>query len=118
MAPVLFGGTAIRLTKCLRKAIVDIKAKIHGNVDDAPAACELRRCICQASAPDILHNGYANIRIKHTIVMIGGEPCNLCKLGYSYAFLQMLLDIINTVLDAHAIVHSVPPPDRYEDYSR
>src|SRR5258708_26071124 len=118
MGTVFCGGTAIRLTKSFRKTIMSIKAIVHGNIDDTLAARKLCGRISQASASDILHNWYANIRVKHTIIVIGREPCNLCKVVYGHVFLQMLFDIINTILNADAVVHGVPPPDRYQDYSR
>src|SRR5216683_6815823 len=108
METIFFGGTTIRFTKGFGKAIVGIKAIVHGNIDDTPAMCKLCGPISQASASDIFHNWYANIRVKHTIIVIRGETRNFCKFVYSDAVLQMLFNIINTVLDTRAIIHKFP----------
>src|SRR5258708_2989151 len=112
MQTILIWRTPIGLAKRFAKPIVGLKPIFQSNIDDTSPLSKLYDSIGQSSASDILHDGFANIRMKHTRVMIGRETSNPCQCFRCQIFFQMIFDVINTRLDACAIVHGIPLSDR------
>src|SRR5260221_5203657 len=112
MQAVLFWRTPIDLAKRFAKPIVGLKPVFQGNIDDPFPLSKLYNSIGQASSSDILHDGFANIRMKHAGVMIGRETSNACQCFRHQIFFQVFFNVINTRLDTSAIVHGIPLPDR------
>src|SRR5260370_4649812 len=112
MQTILFWRTPIDLAKCFAKPLVGLKPVVQSNINDPFALSELYNSMGQSSASDILHDGFANIRMKHAIIMLRRETRNPCQCLCCQIVFQVIFDVIKTCLHTCAIVHSIPFPDR------